>query len=342
MDLTTIRQVCHILDENIIVGFNSREVIVYPLLDTLFAYGARLDVELDVGLRLSYAYKTNIAKEILLREREFPSHAWEPMTTRVVELALSFHQELRGSVLIGGAYFGDHALVAANTIKSLGVTGNVICVEPDPESHGLLLENAEQNDLSDVLGVETGVLWSAPGLKFTLDDEDSHASVSLNTSGNLESQTIDQILADRSINDVALILLDIEGSEAQALDGASQTLSAPPSKAPVVVVEIHRNYVDWSYGLNGTPIVKLLRQHDYEVYALRDVQGNWELDLDKIEIVTLESVVLDGPPHGFNLIAAKDNNFFNDEHFLVVSNVSPKYLRHQDPALHAPLQVTRG
>jgi len=132
-------------------------------------------------------------------------------------------------------------------------------------------------------------------------------------------------------------MLDIEGSEEKALKGATSILEQPANDAPVVIVEVHKSYVNWDNGLLKTEIVKFLLRHGYDVYALRDCQSNWELSLKTPEIIPLDKVYLDGPPHGFNLIASKVNNFFDDLGFKRVSNVSPKYLRHRDPSLHLPL-----
>lgn len=337
MDIETVRKLCRVLDQNPVVGFDAREIVIYPMLDQIFFNGQLLEVELQNGLRLQYAYRTKIAKEILLRELEFPTHVWEPMTTKVVEFAISSRS---GSVLIGGAYFGDHALTAAHQIRAMGRSDSVVCVEPNNESRALLLRNAEVNGLSAHICVADGVLWSTAGLPFVLDDRDSHAAATPQESGNFVSQTIDEIVKSNSQGAVALILLDIEGAEEQALAGAESTLSLPPQEAPVVIAEIHRHYVDWSLGLGETSLVQLLKKNDYVVYALRDCQANWELNLDRAEIVPLEEAVLDGPPHGFNLVASKNHRFFDAARFNIVRRVSPKYLRHKDPLAHAPLAHT--
>lgn len=309
MNLASVRELCRVLDANPVLGLDARELAVYPLLDNCFSHGERLQVELDSGLKLSFEYRSKIAKEILLREREFPSHVWEPMTTRVVELVVRHFRNRSGSVLVGGAYIGDHALVAAHEMKALGVAGKVICVEPDPASRKILSENAKVNNLLDIVHIEDAVLWSEAGLQFTLSDGDSHATANVSQAGDLNSRTIDEVTANHHIDDLALIMLDIEGAEEQALRGAPKALGAPKSAAPIVISEIHRNYVDWSCGLAETPVVKLLERHGYTIFALRDVQGNWELDNNRVELIPLDAVLLDGPAHGFNLVAAKDLGF---------------------------------
>jgi hypothetical protein len=99
---------------------------------------------------------------------------------------------------------------------------------------------------------------------------------------------------------------------------------------------VHRHYVDWSKGLENTEIVRLLTDRGYQVFALRDFNSNVSMSKDTIELVPLGSIYLDGPPHGFNMLATKDSSIFHGELYSIVKDVSPKLLRHQDPALHHP------
>jgi FkbM family methyltransferase len=334
LDLNYVYKLRDFIDANPCIDFDSRVALLYPLLDQIYSSGDRLSLTLENGLRLDYLYKSNIAKEILLRERENPSHAWEPMTTRVVELAIRYRP---GPVLIGGAYFGDHAMIAAKELQDGKHAGPVICVEPNEEQGQLLLENAAINGLSPWLRLVKSVLWDREGLRFNLNDQDSHASVELDDSAACLSETIDHIVSDQLSEGISLLMLDIEGSEEKALAGARSVLSLAADRAPVIIVEIHRKYVDWDCGLSNTEMVRFLVGYGYHVYALRDCQSNWELGLEAPEIIPLEDVYLSGPPHGFNLIASKDEHFFDASGFKRVSNVSPKYLRHRDAKLHAPM-----
>ena len=334
LNLDFVRGLAEHLDKNPCLDFDARVQLLYPLLDKLFNPEDLLEVELDSGLKFKYYYKSNIAKEILLRSRKRPSHVWEPMTIRLIENVLSWRS---GNVLIGGAYFGDHALIAAQILHQSNSSYRVICVEPNAEQRELLDMNANLNDLQENIFLEDSVLWSEAGLKFDLDNTDSHASVRQNNSAAYISKTTDNIVGGFELDDISLLMLDIEGSEESALKGATQLLELPKNKAPVVIFEVHRKYVDWSEGLNRTPIIEHLHKFGYQVYALRDCQSNWELSLPKPELIPLDKVVLDGPPHGFNVVAAKESQFFDSVRFNFVENVSPKYLRHRAPSLHLPL-----
>lgn len=336
MNLEQVRQLCRTLDEKPVDGFDARSRVIYPLVDEIVPAGTAFDVTLQSGVQLRYKHAGKISKEIILREADTPSHAWEPVTTRAILATIGFRE---GSVLIGGAYFGDHAIPAAHEMRRLGRLDLVICVEPNPENLELLLENARENNVTDYVRASDLVLWSEPGLRFNLDDRDSHAAATLGTGGAFSSGTIDALFQAHGVCAPALILLDIEGSEEQALRGASATLNLPETEAPMIIAEVHRNYVDWDSGLQNTPIIEFLLEHDYEIFALRDHQGNWELSLEKMEIIPLDRVILHGPPHGFNIIASKDKRFFGSERFVRTVDVSPKYLRYRDSELYKPLQL---
>jgi hypothetical protein len=55
-----------------------------------------------------------------------------------------------------------------------------------------------------------------------------------------------------------------------------------------------------------------------------------------IEIIPVDRVYLEGPPHGFNVLATTDSDLINRYGLRIVEDVSPKLLLHKDPALHHP------
>jgi FkbM family methyltransferase len=334
MDLSYIKKLCRFIEANPCVGFDARTQILYPLLDKVITEGQVFGLELENGLHFEYVNTSCIAKEILLRELENPSHVWEPMTSKSVELIMGYRP---GSALIGGAYFGEHALIAARVLQFKESEELVICVEPNSTQGQLLIKNAKANGLSDLVILCDSILWDQPGLRFSLNDDDSHASVRQDNNSDCITDTIDRLLARNSIDRLSLLMLDIEGSEEKALRGATSVLGLSEDSAPVIIVEIHRSYVNWDGGLANTDIVRLLTGYGFHVYALRDCQSNWELGLKAPEIVPLDTVYLEGPAHGFNLIASKSDALFDHLGFKRIPSVSPKYLRHQDPALHLPL-----
>ena len=149
--------------------------------------------------------------------------------------------------------------------------------------------------------------------------------------------TLDDYGREHQIDHFDLLMLDVEGAELAALEGADVSLSQPADVAPRIVFEIHSRYSDWSRGLENTDIIRFLRSFGYHVFAVRDYHGNRPMGDAPIEIISPEQTVIDGPPHGFNMLAVKRIEMIDDAHFRMCRNVSPKLLPHKDPALYAPI-----
>jgi len=149
--------------------------------------------------------------------------------------------------------------------------------------------------------------------------------------------TIDDYVQANGLDTVGLIMLDTEGGEERALRGAHQLLSQAVPNAPHLVFEIHRSYVDWSMGLENTAVVDFVQSLGYTVFAIRDFHNNYPMAGKPIEVIPVDRVYLEGPPHGFNLLATKETGLVRRLQLRVVEDVSPKLLVNKDPALHHPL-----
>jgi hypothetical protein len=192
----------------------------------------------------------------------------------------------------------------------------------------------ELNGLNNVRISGLG-LWSSSSLKLRLDGFDSFANAveADEASEGFQTISIDDYCSEQRIH-LALIELDIEGAELAALKGAEKILR---EDHPDIVFEVHRSYVDWSSGLQNTEICRYLTDLGYRIFALRDFNSHREMVDKKIELIPIDKVFLDGPPHGFNMYATTDTQVFNDSDYRIVENVSPKLLVHKDSALHHPL-----
>jgi hypothetical protein len=85
--------------------------------------------------------------------------------------------------------------------------------------------------------------------------------------------------------------------------------------------------------------VHLVESMGYHTVAIRDYQGNVPMEHFPVEVVPIDRIHLDGPPHGFNLLATKDPHLPHRLDLRPVPGVSPKLLHHRDPALHAPSKL---
>ena len=59
-----------------------RDDITGPIADALHDEQDRYEKTLADGTRLRFLFRTKIARDFLMAEREHPSHVWEPQTTR--------------------------------------------------------------------------------------------------------------------------------------------------------------------------------------------------------------------------------------------------------------------
>jgi FkbM family methyltransferase len=306
-----------------------REDVTGPIIDALHCEDDLCEKTLADGTRFAYLYRTKIARDFLMSEMEQPSHVWEPQTTR---LLMELSSDLLGDVIVGGAYFGDQAILVA---RSLPKGGRVHCFEPNGDQVAMLAKNVELNRLDNVVVNQLG-LWSQSNEKLRLDGFDSFANVisaEPDDAAAIDSISIDDYCAATGTK-IGMIQLDIEGAEYKALLGARRTLEVDK---PHVIFEVHRHYVDWSNGLDQTDICRYLAHLGYTIFAVRDFNSHYELRDKTIELIPVDKVYLEGPPHGFNMIAIQNKVRITDSKFRIVERVSPKLLLHKDPALHHPI-----
>ncbi|WP_156949924.1 FkbM family methyltransferase [Simplicispira psychrophila] len=305
-----------------------RDDVVGPIIDALHEDSDVYAKELADGTRMEFYYRTKIARDLLLSASDRPTHVWEPQTTK---LLLTLARHLQGDVIVGGAYFGDQAVLVAKAIAPAGL--KVHCFEPNPDQAAMLQSNVALNQLTNVVVNKTG-LWNRSGERMRLDGFDSFANAVAASDGEgFSTEAMDDYAARQGIR-VGLIQLDIEGAELAALQGAQQLLA---KDRPAVVFEVHRHYVDWSQGLRATPICQLFLSLGYEIFAVRDINSHREMPGQPVELVPLDAVYLDGPPHGFNMLALPDASVLDTPEFRRVEGVSPKLLPHKAAHLHHPI-----
>lgn len=314
-----------------------REEVRWPLISALLAQARTHRVELEDGSVFEVGLDSRIERALLLSREARPDHAWEPQMTKLLR-ALCIDGT---AIIVGGAYYGDHVIPMARAMERQGRQGVIHAFEVMAEKVRQLVRNLELSSVHNTV-VQRLALWDSSGTPLNVvgdfalascesPGDDGHAA-----SERVDSVTIDDYAAANGL-EVGLIKLDLEGGEERALRGAIRLLSLAPPRAPNLVFEVHRNYVDWSDGLDRTSAVGLVRSCGYTVYAIRDFHDNRSMADRPVEVVPTDCVYLDGPPHGFDLLATKDAALLDRIGLVTVRGVSPKLLLHRDPALHAPL-----
>lgn len=311
-----------------------REQVRWPLVLAALGTGGTHRVVLEDGLVFEVGADSRIERALLLSPVAHPDHVWEPQTTKLLS-ALAVGS---AHMIVGGAYIGDQVLPIARAEPA----GIVHAFEPMEHAYGRLLRNLSLNDIENVRALRLG-LWDRSHASLGLEGHLGLASsVPLEDARDaggevVMSLAIDDYVRDAALPSVGLIMLDTEGGEERALRGANGLLARPAGEAPNLVFEIHRHFVDWTEGLENTAIVQFLASHGYTVFAIRDYHDNIPMKGRPIEIIPADRVFLEGPPHGFNALAIKEPGLKERLGLRVVEGVSPKLLRHKDPALHHPI-----
>lgn len=315
-----------------------REQVRWPLILSLLSQVEAHRVVLENGLIFDVGPDSRIEKALLLSTEASPDHVWEPQTTKLLMTLAAG----ASNVIVGGAYIGDQVVFLAQVAAETTPPGTIHAFEPVKHSFDRLLHHLRINDLSNVVTNCLG-LWNCSDVALQLQGDLALASsVPLvdehePAAGTIKSVSIDDYVFSRQLPSVELIMLDTEGGEENALLGAQETIAR---NAPNIVFEIHRNFVDWTGGLEKTSIVSLLTSQGYDVFAIRDFHNNYAMANQPIEIIPVDNVYLEGPPHGFNVLASRDGNLISRLALKIVKNVSPKLLLEKDPALHFPLSAS--
>jgi FkbM family methyltransferase len=311
-----------------------REHVRWPLILSLLRDVSVHKVVLEDGSIFEVAPDSRIEKALLLSTVAHPDHVWEPQTTKLLT-ALAIEAM---NVIVGGAYIGDQVVLIARAITRLKRPGIIHAFEPMKYAFDRLVHHLRINDIDNVIANRVG-LWRESDVNLRLD---GHLALASSTpaerpgSDTTASVSIDDYVRSGQLKSVELIVLDNEGGEENALHGGQETIAR---NSPNIVFEIHRNFVDWSDGLEKTSIVTFLTSQGYDVFAIRDFHNNYPMANCAIEIIPASKVYLDGPPHGFNVLATKDPNLIHRLGLKIVANVSPKLLLEKDPALHFPLST---
>ncbi len=138
-------------------------------------------------------------------------------TTALTGYLLKYKPEKGDVIVDGGSSPGVFAIYCA---KKVGPEGKVICFEPDNESYKLLKKNIKLNALDNVIVLRKG-MWSK---NTELGVDSKGISSSLKEGEGISAVSIDNELKRLNLDKVALIKMDIEGAEIEAVKGCKKTI----------------------------------------------------------------------------------------------------------------------
>lgn len=151
-------------------------------------------------------------------------NAYEPWVHKV----LVEHVRLSTVVWEVGAYIGYYVLL----LRRVAPSAHVVAFEPDPDNIARLHKNLVTNRVSDVTVIPMAVSATGEDLPFL-----SAGAWSLSSpegAKSVKSVTLDS--AATELGSPSLVLMDIEGGEATALDGGRRLLE---EVRPTWIVELH-------------------------------------------------------------------------------------------------------
>jgi FkbM family methyltransferase len=201
----------------------------------------------------------NIKESSMMLERCF--WLYEPEKTRAIQ---SLFKSGRTFVDVGGNK-GDFALLAA---RIAGPSGKVVCVEPEPTNFQWISRSAELNGykniqlcnlaLSDKDGEAVLHLGAKSGFHTLLDGAPERDRGLV----NVETRTLDGLLAELKIPTVNVLKIDVEGAELQVLRGATATIATNPKM--VILLDVHP-----FLGVNVAEVFDLLQSLGMRVCQMR-------------------------------------------------------------------------
>ena len=177
-------------------------------------------------------------KMILATSGSYPPAAmamdrYEKETTSLFENLIK-----TGMVIVDvGGHVGYYSLLAA---RQVGPTGKVYTFEPEPSNHKLLLGNIERNGYTNIVAMRKGVsnfVGTMP-LFLTALDNGRHSAYQhgLPERGRItiETTTLDAFLESVGWPRVDLVKVDVEGAEADVLEGMGKLLAHSPHLTLIV------------------------------------------------------------------------------------------------------------
>ncbi len=162
-----------------------------------------------------------------------------------------------------GGNKGDFSLIAA---KAMGGTGRIVCVEPEPDNARWIRKSVDRNRYTSVTVEEVALaerdgedtLFLGPKSGWHTLVEDPTLVVGTIT---VPLRTLDSLLAERGIDRVDVMKIDVEGAEDRVLAGAAATLGG--DHPMTLLVDLHPKRVDtlavcdqlrrWGFRLTPNP-----------------------------------------------------------------------------------------
>jgi FkbM family methyltransferase len=227
-------------------------------------WGARLGVK-PLECRLFNGTKMSCDLGDQIQRQIYFFGAYEP-----IEVYLLTHLLRPGMVVIdAGANVGQHTLIAA---VEVGRRGEVHAFEPVPKNFRRLVAHVSDNGLGDTVRTNRMALWhEAETVRLSLgSDKASDGGYTIGAPSEAihtvacSGIRLDDYVAERKLDRVDFIKMDIEGAEWFALKGATSVLAR---WRPTMLVEINRGTCR-GLGYEPERIWEFLTPYGYSMWAV--------------------------------------------------------------------------
>lgn len=188
-----------------------------------------------------------------------------------------------------GANIGLMTLYASRIV---GVSGNVVSIEPNPETMSILIENVNQNNctnvhfVKDAVGSELGEAMIYPNWNINRGGASLINRSNSQNGYNVTVKTLSNILAEKKIIP-NMIKIDVEGFELEVLKGAKDLFKQEIK--PILILEVSKERT--TSGGDFEAIHSFLSS--LEGYKFFKTRGSKESKDNLIEIIRIE----DFPQH---------------------------------------------
>ncbi len=178
-------------------------------------------------VRMAAGFSLHVDLSSKNQRRMYFSGLYEPNVTRLFQTLLTTGD----TVIDGGANIGYYSLLSSQCV---GAGGAVHAFEPVPSTFGALEENIRLNTCTNIAARQMAISDNSQGLTLELPTDErtgnfrdwAASSVILGQGPLVEvpSCSLDEYTADRQIEQIKLVKLDLEGAELSAIKGMQRLL----------------------------------------------------------------------------------------------------------------------
>ncbi|MGC4100320.1 FkbM family methyltransferase [Ferruginibacter sp.] len=152
--------------------------------------------------------------------------------------------------------------------------GRVISIEAHPITYGFLKENIALNNIKNVVTINKALGNKDGYVNFSDVSSDDQNKITTNSEGmEVPATTLDNLLVEYNINEIALLKIDVEGFEKFVLEGAGKSLD----KTNTVYFEVWQKSFEY-YNYSFTDIFTILKEKGFGIFKFNDGVSLTEVD----------------------------------------------------------------